>query len=192
MTFDKSEKNKYVSKNRTHKNKKDMNNDMIYSKNIYSNEMFSKIKNYCSQISENDMIDDTKASGRLMYVIKNEDPILKYIYNDDFIEKIRKLTGKSNLIPCKEVPVEYRKYIRGSFMDWHKDTQMLPDQLQYECVITITNTSNSRSSFRKKMRTVNVKSKPNSIIIVRANGIPHKVSKTTRGERTILKLVFKE
>ena len=69
------------------------------------------------------MIDDTKASGRLMYVIKNEDPILKNIYNDDFIEKIRKLTGNPNLIPCMEVPVEYRKYIRGSFMNWHKDTQ---------------------------------------------------------------------
>lgn len=91
-----------------------------------------------------------------------------------------------------EVPVEYRKYIRGSFMNWHKDTQMLPHQLQYECVITITNTSNSRSSFRKKTRTINVKSKPNSIIIVRANGISHKVSKTTKGTRTILKLVFKK
>jgi hypothetical protein len=123
MTFDKSEKNKYVSKNRTHKNKIDMNNDMIYSKNVYSKEMFSNILNYCSNISENEMIDDTKASGRLMYVIKNEDPILKNIYNDDFIEKIRKLTGNPNLIPCMEVPVEYRKYIRGSFMNWHKDTQ---------------------------------------------------------------------
>lgn len=91
MTFDKSEKNKYVSKNRTHKNKIDMNNDMIYSKNVYSKEMFSNISNYCSNISENEMIDDTKASGRLMYIIKNEDPILKNIYNDDFIEKFENL-----------------------------------------------------------------------------------------------------
>jgi hypothetical protein len=31
---------------------------------------------------------------------------------------------------------------------------------------------------------------PNTLLVVRANGISHKVTPLTKGERTILKLVF--
>ena len=134
---------------------------------------------------------DEKAIGRLMYTFPTNDPIYSLVYNPDFIQKMRQLTKNPNLVPALEVPIEYRKYLVGSSMDWHRDTQMLPDQNQYECVITLTNTSDSVTLFEKLDSIENISSDPNSIVIVRANGIRHKVTETTRGERTILKGVMK-
>jgi hypothetical protein len=167
-------------------------NGYIYEKNVFSGPYFKRISQICSLIKKSEMVLDSKASGRLMYTFKNTDPIHKLIYNKSFIEKVRRITRNPNLVPCLEIPIEYRIYEKGSYMDWHKDTIMLPDQYQYECVITISNTSDSRSLFVIDARTRAVSSEPNSIIIVQANGVMHKVEKTTTGERSILKLVFKE
>jgi hypothetical protein len=164
----------------------------IYEQNALSGSYFKKISQICGLIKKNEMTLDPKASGRLMYTFKNFDPIHKLIYNKPFIEKVRRITQNPNLVPCLEIPIEYRIYEKGSYMDWHKDTIMLPDQYQYECVITISNTSDSRSLFNKDGHIQAVSSEPNSIIIVQANGVMHKVEKTTTGERSILKLVFKE
>jgi hypothetical protein len=75
-------------------------------------------------------------------------------------------------------------------MDWHTDTIMLNNQLQYECVITISNTSDSETLLDKKIYTSHIETEPNSLLIVRANGVRHKVTELTKGERTIIKLVF--
>ena len=186
----KNNKNKKV-KNKT-RSRINMNKNMIYEKNVLHDTTFKKILSMCDTISENEMSLDPKASGRLMYEFSNKDPIHKLIYNKSFIEKIRNITGNNKLVPCWEIPIEYRKYSKGSYMNWHRDTIMLPDQLQYECVITLTNTSDSKTLFKKNSRIVSISSEPNSLIIVRAMGIPHMVTKTNKGQRTILKFVFKE
>ena len=184
-------KNKHT-KNLTRKKRVNMDKNMIYEKNVFSKSKFNKILSRCNSISENELYIDSKASGRLMYEFSNDDPIHKLLYNKTFINKIRSITGNPKLTPCLEVPMEYRKYYKGSYMNWHRDTQMLPDQLQYECVITLTNTSDSKTLFKQMNHIKKVSSEPNSIIIVRAKGIPHMVTKTNNGERTILKLVFME
>jgi hypothetical protein len=69
---------------------------------------------------------------------------------------------------------------------------MLKDQLQYECVITLTNTSDSLTLFDKILYNDEIYTKPNSILIVRARGIRHMVTKTIKGSRTILKFVLYE
>jgi Rps23 Pro-64 3,4-dihydroxylase Tpa1-like proline 4-hydroxylase len=180
------------TKNLIRKKLVDMDKNMIYEKNVFSKRDFNKILSRCESISDNELYLDPKASGRLMYEFNNNDPIHKLLYNKTFINKIRSITGNPKLTPCLEVPMEFRKYSKGSYMNWHRDVQMLSDQLQYECVITLTNTSDSKTLFKQSNHTKNVSSKPNSVIIVRANGIPHMVTKTNNGERTILKLVFKE
>jgi len=169
-----------------------MGKNMIYKKNIFSAQTFRHVLSACKNIRDDKMVLDPKATGRLMYEFKSTDPLVSTIFNKPFIQKIRQITGNYNLVPCYEVPIEYRKYKKGSHMDWHRDSQMLDDQLQYECVVTLTNTSDSKSLFKKDERVQSVSSEPNSIIIVQARGIPHKVTKTNSGERTILKLVFKE
>ena len=189
--------NKWTRKNKIHKNKTrskrvNMNINMVYEKNAFTQDTFDKIVSICDHISEKEMINDLKASDRLMYIFDKKNPIYKLVYNKTFINKVRSITGNPKLKPCSEVPIEYRKYVKGSHMDWHRDDKMLPDQLQYECVITLSNTSDSKTLFRKKNRIEAISSEPNSIIVVRAQGIPHKVTKTNKGERTILKIVFKE
>lgn len=164
----------------------------IYEENIFSPEKFNKIARLCEKIHDRSMTLDPKASGRLMYTLKPSDPLVKLVNVPDFIKKIRDLTGNQKLVSCPQIPVEYRKYVVGSYMNWHKDTIMLNDQLQYECVITITNTSDSETLMDKGLYTSSIETKPNSLLIVRAQGVMHKVTKLTQGERTIIKLVFCE
>lgn len=191
MTRGLTRKNK-IYKNKTRSKRVNMNINMIYEKNVFTKDIFNKIVSMCDTISEKEMTTDPKASGRLMYVFDKNDPIYKLVYNKIFINKVRSITGNYQLMPCREVPMEYRKYTKGSHMRWHRDTQMLPDQLQYECVVTLSNTSDSKTLFNKKSHIEEISSEPNSVILVRAQGIPHKVTKTNKGERTILKIVFKE
>ncbi len=164
----------------------------VYEENIFSPEKFKKIKQLCQKIDEGAMTLDPKASGRLMYTLKENAPLVKLLNTPEFIQRVRDLAGNQKLIPCPEIPVEYRKYVVGSYMNWHRDTKMLNEQLQYECVITVTNTSDSETLFDKNIYTTKIETAPNSLIIVRANGVMHKVTKLTQGERTIIKLVFCE
>jgi hypothetical protein len=75
----------------------------------------------------------------------------------------------------------------GSFMKKHRDT-MIYKIPQYECILTLTNTTDSVTD----MNGTQIKSEPNSLIIVRANGIPHSVTKVNKGERKFLKFIFTE
>ena len=100
----------------------------IYEKNIYSKMIFDKILLLCNDIKTENMELDDKASKRLMYSFKKNDPKTKLleelIFNKDFIEKIRKLIGNDRLVPYLKIPIEYRKYQKGAYMKWHRDTKM--------------------------------------------------------------------
>lgn len=164
----------------------------IYKQNVYRANEFQTLRQFANTISSQDMVNDAKATGRRMYVVPDSHPVLRTLYNKRFVETVRKLTGNRKLRPCLTIPVEYRTYEVGSYMDWHNDTQMLPDQLQYECVVTLTNTSDSETLLEYPKTIKTLETKPNSLLIVRANGIRHKVTPVQKGERTILKLVFCE
>jgi hypothetical protein len=166
--------------------------EAVYKENIYNKAKFDAILNYVNRIKDSDMVHDPKATGRAMYVIENSEPIISVICDEALVRQVRKIVGNKNLKPCLDIPIEYRKYVIGSYMDWHKDTQMLPDQLQYECVITLTNTSDSLTLLEYDTGIKKLITKPNSLLLVRANGINHKVTPLTKGERTILKIVFAE
>ena len=166
--------------------------EAVYKQRVYDKEDFIKILAYAKKIKESDMILDPKATGRLMYVINNNHPIVAVICSNELINQVKKITGNKNLKPNMDIPIEYRKYVVGSHMDWHKDTQILPDQLQYECVITLTNGSDSFTLLKYENGVKKISTKPNSVLIVRAKGITHKVTRLGKGERTILKIVFSE
>jgi len=165
----------------------------IYERHILSKGIFQQLCDICKSYNESNMILDPKADNRrFMHVFPLNDPIYEVIFNDEFITKIRKLCGNQHLEPCLDIPIEYRKYVIGSYMDWHSDMKMLPDQLQYECVITLTNTSDSKTIVNNwfGLSKKSIITEPNSILIVRANGVKHCVTKITKGERSILKLAF--
>ena len=166
----------------------------IYNKNILPTDEFEELFQICSKYNETNMVNDPKANGRLMHIIPVQDPIYKLLFKPDFIQKIKNLCGNMKLTPCLEVPIEYRKYKIGSNMEWHRDVQMLSNQLQYECVITLENTSDSKTIMKNwfGLLTSEISTEPNSLIIVRAHGVEHCVTTTRQGKRTILKFVFCE
>jgi hypothetical protein len=88
------------------------------------------------------------------------------------------------------VPIEYRKYkVGGGGMKWHRDMSLIGQQ--YECVYTLTNTSDSYTVSRDWLgNQYPVWAEPNSLIVVRAKGVMHGVTPVTTGERSIVKFVF--
>lgn len=85
--------------------------------------------------------------------------------------------------------IEPRVYPTGSRgMSWHKD---VPLGQKYECVYTVTNTSDSQTLHRDVWgRTHAVWTEPNSLVVLRPDDVWHGVTPVTRGERTIIKFML--
>jgi hypothetical protein len=164
----------------------------FYSTNVYSPSHFRAIRKACDAIPEEAMTVDWEPTtkNRLTYLFKKTDPLVNRIYTKDLVQAVRTLTGNNRLEPCDQVPVEYRIYGPGSSMNWHTDRQMLPDQCQYECVITLRNTSDSETLVKQGSRNKHIKTEPNSLFVVQANGVSHCVTPVKKGSRSILKVVF--
>jgi len=104
-----------------------------------------------------------------------------------YTNKIKKNTNNNQIYLAKNFPIEYRKYIQGSFMNKHRD-HLIYEIPQYECILTLSNSTDSYTILGGKK----IKSKPNSLIIVKAQGIEHEVTKVNQGERYFLKFIFTE
>jgi len=103
--------------------------------------------------------------------------------------EIKQLTHNPNIYLAHNFPIEYRKYVPGSFMRKHKDT-LIYKIPQYECVLTLSNTTDSVTKMADTGTPV--KASPNSLMIVKALGVEHEVTKVTSGERKFLKFIFTE
>ena len=101
--------------------------------------------------------------------------------------EIRKLTHNTSIYLANNFPIEYRKYVPGSFMKKHKDV-LIYKKPQYECVLTLSNTTDSVTN----MEEVPIKASSNSLMIVKAQGVDHEVTKVTKGERNFLKFIYTE
>lgn len=83
----------------------------------------------------------------------------------------------------------------GSGMDWHTD-DVLYAPPQIEAVLTIDNDSDCVTMWEEKSadgsstRMEGVETEPNSILLVRAGGVRHKVTPLKKGQRVILKFVY--
>jgi hypothetical protein len=104
-----------------------------------------------------------------------------------YSNKIKKCTNNNNIYLANNFPIEYRKYVNGSYMNKHRD-QLIYKKPQYECILTLSNSTDSYTILGHKK----IKSKPNSLIIVKAQGIEHEVTKVNKGERYFLKFIFTE
>jgi len=106
---------------------------------------------------------------------------------ESYTSKIRKNTNNKKIYLANNFPIEYRKYVSGSFMNKHRD-HLIYKKPQYECILTLSNSTDSYTILGDKK----IKSKPNSLIIVKARGIEHEVTKVNQGERYFLKFIFTE
>ena len=100
---------------------------------------------------------------------------------------VRHLVDPSYRLETKLYPPELRTYEqKGAHMAWHVD-DVLFDPPQVEVIITIENTSNVQTCWRKIEA---VQTEVNSAILLRAGVVEHCVTHLKYGKRTILKCVF--
>eukprot|EP01064_Diplonema_japonicum_P020868 TRINITY_DN3043_c6_g1_i1.p1 TRINITY_DN3043_c6_g1~~TRINITY_DN3043_c6_g1_i1.p1 ORF type:complete len:291 (+),score=52.70 TRINITY_DN3043_c6_g1_i1:74-946(+) len=131
----------------------------------------------------------TAAHKRTNYMIPAGHEITKLVMGKYFIEKIRQITGENDLRPA-DFPSELRVYTTGASMDWHRDYQLYRNR-QHEMVLTLSNPAKGvteyidRQGFSHKIKT-----KPNSLLILRSGGCDHRVLPIDEGTRTILKFVY--
>ena len=156
------------------------NNDLIQLKNElknYDQKLENSLEDYQNVYRYNTPIDSIKIRNILAL----------------YTNKIRENTNNNKIYLANNFPIEYRKYIKGSFMNKHID-QLIYKKPQYECILTLSNSTDSYTILDPQGKACNkkIKSKPNSLIIVKAEGIEHEVTKVNKGERYFLKFIFTE
>jgi len=89
-----------------------------------------------------------------------------------------------------DFPMEIRLYPLGASMDWHVDDLMYQEP-QYELVYTLDNTSDSYTEFEDSSgRVHSIWAQPNSLLVIRAAGVRHRVTTVSEGERSIIKFLY--
>jgi hypothetical protein len=81
-------------------------------------------------------------------------------------------------------------YPEGAAMDWHQDVALYVEP-QYELVFTLENTSDSQTQWQDgDGHRRGGWTEPNSIIMVKAESVVHRVTPINTGERSIVKFVY--
>ena len=180
------------------------NKGIIYIENVFPKEIFQKILNHChthysiNKLKTDYMVNDTNSrkgthihNGYIRELLSDTkfQNMINYLVNN-CDKDVCTIKDKNYL---SEFPIEYRLYPTGSQgMDWHIDT-LLFEKPQYELVYTIKNTSDSATEWLDKNDNKHIiKTKPNSLIIVKALGPAHSVTPITEGDRSILKFIFSD
>jgi len=120
----------------------------------------------------------------------SKDSIAHYIFYDKkYIHKIQNYVGDK--IFSSKFPIEHRFYHKESTgMKMHKDT-LLYSKPQYEAIYTIQNNSKSMTKWNDGNGVEQkVWTKPNSLLVVKADNYYHYVTPPIIGEREILKLIY--
>lgn len=99
-----------------------------------------------------------------------------------------------NYVVHPGIPPEYRVYYTGSHgMDWHRDQRVLPAGVgYYECVLTLFNDSDSVFECKDRcggLFTRTIRPTTNTLVMLRPEGVEHRVTPVTVGNREILKFV---
>ena len=152
-------------------------NKLLYELKQYDERLAASKENYNNVVRYNLIIDNNSPSSLNPIAI-----ILK-----KYQREIKNLTHNPTIYLANNFPIEYRKYVPGSFMKKHKDV-LIYKIPQYECVLTLSNTTDSVT----KMEDTPIKASPNSLLIVKALGVEHEVTQVTKGERKFIKFIFTE
>lgn len=161
------------------------NNEIYYFQNVLSSDEFRQVVDKCRSLrltkEENPYV-----QNRFFSPIKSIDDIL---FSTNIKQKLEQAFHRS-IKPSHDIPVEFRLYLLGSHMDWHRD-DILYFPPQYECILTLENTSDSYTEYIDRSgRIQSIYTEPNSLLIVRANGVKHRVTEITQGHRSIVKFVY--
>lgn len=167
----------------------DINNENINDENIIYIENFLDKTDY-EKVLQLDKNKETFIYENFRYAKPlKENYIYNIFYDKYYIEKLQPYI-KPKIYPS-DFPIEHRFYPDDSKgMKWHKDT-LLYDKPQYEAIFTITNKSQSKTQWKDKNGNLQeLWTKPNSLLVVKAQGYEHHVTPPVIGEREILKLIY--
>jgi len=152
---------------------------MIYIDDFLNDDDIRDLKNH---IKNNNNIKQNR--NNLLTKTLNTD----IFYKKEYINKISELVGKN--VYKSYIPTEYRLYNKSQGMNWHSDV-LLYEIPQYECVYTLSNDSDSTTDYIDHWKMKHkVWTKPNSLMIVRADGYLHGVNPVNKGKREIVKLIY--
>jgi len=100
-------------------------------------------------------------------------------------------------LKMKDEIIYPRLYRKDDWMDWHSDYSHIPfsqtDELVYECILVLKNTSDSVTKFKinnnqsEKKIEESIYTNPSDFLVVCRHGITHCVTKITEGERLTIK-----
>ena len=179
----------------------ELSGGFLYVRNFFEKEDFEKIARACDDLRKH--LKEEKrvcANSRLGVMVPEEDVVHQICCSEFAAEKLRELVlsdeekldaKKRNALKPSDVPVEYRIYPFGGSMDWHRDVALYTEP-QFEIVCTIHNSSDSRTEWKDvdTGRRRGIRSEPNSVLIVQADSVVHRVTPITKGERSIVKFAY--
>ena len=136
---------------------------------------------------------NSMAVGRYGRMLDNRSDAHSCLASDATTKRINRIAGfPSPPLITSEYPMELRVYRVGAGMDWHVDDCLFEPLPQCEVVLVLENTSDSFTEFIDADGVLHSEwTPPNSALLVRAGGAKHRVQPLKRGERTIVKLVYK-
>ena len=168
---------------------------LIFKNNIIHSDKIIYIENFLENYEYKNLLNNLENDNRT-FQDENFRLILplntynnKYIYDLLYSEKY--LYFNKNFINNPDFPIEYRIYPTGSYgMNWHSDT-LLYELPQYEAIYTVHNHSDSLTKWIDEGNNEHsIWTKPNSMLIVKAQGLKHMVTPVNNGTRSILKLIY--
>lgn len=169
---------------------------VLYVRNFFDAETSARVRTECERLRSGVTLEHRAcAKQRLGMMVPNDNFVHEAFVSKSVADRLRALllgeSATSGELIAGDVPVEYRVYPVGGSMDWHKDVALytLP---QFEIVYTVTNTSDSTTEWEDERTGTRYGgwTEPNSVIIVRADGAPHRVTAVSKGERSIIKFVL--
>ena len=134
------------------------------------------------------------ANGRLGCRLPVDDELSEIFSSPAVLNRVRKASGRSEKlhIPTRDFPIELRAYPVGSEMDWHQDDVLFKEK-QLELVYTVENESDSETCWvDARGVTHSMFTEPNSLIVLEAESVRHRVTRLGRGTRTIIKALAVE
>jgi hypothetical protein len=165
---------------------------ILYRTSVFSKEEYADIQKDLQQLTFS-LVDETTSSvatNRMGAGLHPSGRTVEIFQTGSLTSLVQLIMG-SDYHLSTDVPVEIRTYDKaGAGMQWHVD-DILYDPPQIEIVWTLENTSDCKTMWREATEVLRkLETDANSVIILKAGGVPHCVSSLKQGRRVIVKCVY--
>lgn len=167
---------------------------ILYKTSVLTPLELSTIQNEVTKLMVKDETTSSVARNRMGAILPNDSDTVRILRDGSLMTNIiSKLGGATHYTLSTDIPIELRIYEKyGAGMDWHVDDVLFDPSPQLEVVLTLENTSDCQTMWKSAVSTTAIETDVNSVLLLRAGGVPHCVSSLKRGRRAILKCAYVE